>query len=90
MTLIQLPLRRGQPRTFVEPPAGLERRVQRALGALGDLPEDLGDLPGLDDLAGALIELADELAGDPDLEDNELGEDEALPLFAFAGITRPP
>jgi hypothetical protein len=85
MTLIELPRRRTAPRTFIEPPPGLQRRVSRALGALGDLPDDL-DLPGLDDLAGALIALADRLDGDADLEpeDDQDAEEEALPLFAFA------
>jgi hypothetical protein len=62
--------------------------VTRALDALGDL--DLPELPGLPELADALIELADELTGDADLEpeDDCDGEEEAFPLFAFAGITR--
>ncbi|WP_363348867.1 hypothetical protein [Methylocystis echinoides] len=90
MTLIELPRRRGAPRAFVEPPAGLERRVNRALDALGDLPEGL-DLPGLEDLAGALIAIADELQGDVDIEpDEDCAEDEALPLFAFAARAGPP
>lgn len=90
MTLIELPRSRGGPRAFVEPPAGLERRVNRALNALGDLPDDL-DLPSLDALAGALIAIADALDGDPDDEPEEdMGEDENLPLLAFAGLTRPP
>jgi hypothetical protein len=89
MTLIELPRRRGAPRAFVEPPAGLERRVNRALDALGDLPEGF-DLPGLPDLAEALIAIADELQGDVDREDEEdRGEDEALPLFAFAARAGP-
>jgi predicted RNA polymerase sigma factor len=89
MTLIELPRRRDAPRTFVEPPAGLERRVTRALDALGDLPEGF-DLPGLPDLAEALIAIADELQGDVDREDEEdRGEDEALPLFAFAARAGP-
>ncbi len=67
MTLIELPARRGTARTFIEPPPGLHRRVSRALSALGNLPDDL-DLPGLGDLADALIALADELEGDADLE----------------------
>lgn len=89
MTLIQLPQRRGFPRTFVEPPAGLERRISRALDALGNLPEGF-DLPGLDSLSSALIELADKLAGDPDDEPEEDcdGEEEQLPLFAAAGLLR--
>lgn len=69
MTLIELPRRRGAPRAFVEPPPDLDRRIGRALDALGDLPDGL-ELPGLSDLAGALIELADELAADPDLEED--------------------
>ncbi|MGJ0507476.1 MAG: hypothetical protein ACR652_10125 [Methylocystis sp.] len=81
--LIELPRRRDAPRCFVEPPAGLERRVTRALDALGDLPDGF-DLPGFEALAEALIAIADELQGDVNLEDDELGDDEALPLFAFA------
>ncbi len=88
MTLIELPRRRDAPRVFVEPMHGLERRVQRALRALGD-PDDI-DLPGLPELAAALIEIADELQDDPDTEDDELGDDEALPLFAFAERTLTP
>ncbi|MGJ0506273.1 MAG: hypothetical protein ACR652_03895 [Methylocystis sp.] len=88
MTLIELPRRRDAPRTFVEPPAGLERRVSRALNALGDL--DIPDLPGLPELGAALIALADELQGDVDLEDDELGDAESLPLFAFAARAGPP
>ncbi|MGJ0509522.1 MAG: hypothetical protein ACR652_20840 [Methylocystis sp.] len=88
MMLIELPRRRGAPRVFAEPPAGLERRVSRALDALGDL--DLRDLPGLDDLADALITIADELAGDVDLEDEELGDAEPFPLFPFAACAGPP
>lgn len=83
MTLIELPRRRAAPRVFVEAQPGLQRRVTRALGALGDLPEGF-DLPGLDDLAAALIAIADELDGDPDLEDDELGDEEALPLFEWS------
>lgn len=82
MTLIQLPRRGHAPRTFVEAPAGLDRRVTRALDALGDL--DLPELPGLPELADALIAIADELEGDVEAEDDELGDDEALPLFADA------
>jgi hypothetical protein len=84
VTLIELPRRRAEPRTFVEPTAGLERRVSRALDALGAL--DLPDLPGLDALADALIAIADELQADADLEpeDDLDGEEEGLPLFAFA------
>lgn len=83
MTLIELPRRRAAPRVFVEAQPGLQRRVSRALSALGDLPDGF-DLPGLDDLSAALIDLADELDGDTDLEDDELGDDEALPLFAWS------
>lgn len=88
MTLIELPRRRAAPRVFVEAQPGLQRRVSRALAALGDLPDDI-DLPGLDDLAGALIAIADAIDGDPDFEPEP--EDEPLPLFAFAGLLmRPP
>lgn len=91
MSLIELPRRRCAARTFIEAPPGLQRRVSRALTALGDLPEDL-ELPGLEDLADALIALADEIDGDADLEPEEDGdgEEEALPLFAFADRARPP
>jgi hypothetical protein len=92
VTLIELPRRRAAPRTFVEPPAGLQRRVARALAALGDLPDDL-DLPGLDALADALIHLADDLDGDSDLEpdaDDEIVSVDDLPLFAGAVARRPP
>lgn len=84
MTLIELPRRRAAPRTFVEAEPGLHRRVDRALAALGNLPDDI-DLPGLDTLAGALIEIADALDGDADLEPEEDadGEEDALPLLAF-------
>jgi hypothetical protein len=84
MTLIELPRRRAEPRVFVEAEPGLQRRVTRALNALGDL--DLPDLPGLDDLGAALVSLADELDGDADLEpEGDLDvEEESLPLFAFA------
>ena len=84
MTLIELPRRRAAPRVFVEPPADLPRRVDRALEALGDLPGELLELPGLDALADALIEIADAMQGDVDLEDDETGDDDALPLFAHA------
>ena len=83
MSLIEFPRRKAAPRLFIEPPQDMERRVSRALDALGDLPEGV-ELPGLIELADALIAIADELAGDTDLEDDELGDDEALPLFAFA------
>lgn len=69
MSLIELPRRKREARTFVEAPPGLQRRVNRALTALGELPDDL-DLPGLDDLAGALIELADAIDGDKGLNLN--------------------
>jgi hypothetical protein len=80
MTLLELPRRRAGPRVFLEPPPHLERRVKRALRALGELPHELGDLPGLGALSAALIGLADALDGAPDLEP----EPEDLPLFAFA------
>jgi predicted transposase YbfD/YdcC len=49
--------------------------------------DDFADLPGLDELGAALIEILDELeAGAEDREDDELGGDKALPLFAHAGI----
>ena len=86
MTLLELPRRRAAPRVFVEAPAGLARRVRRALDALGDLPHELDGLPGLDALGEALIDLGDALDGDADLEpdaDSE-PEPEDLPLFAFA------
>lgn len=94
MTLIELPRRPRAPRAFVEVPAGLERKVARALDALGNLPDDL-ELPGRDAFAAALVELADALEGDsdlePDVDDEPEPEDEALPLFAFAGLpARPP
>ena len=84
MTMIELPRRRAEPRMFVEADPGLHRHVDRALAALGNLPEDL-ELPGLDMLAGALIEIADALERDADLEpeDDADGEEEALPLLAF-------
>ncbi|CAJ0885440.1 hypothetical protein AMST5_03615 [freshwater sediment metagenome] len=87
MTLIELPRRKAEPRIFVQPAPDLHRRVSRALKALDGLPEGL-ELPGLDDLADALISIADELEGDADLEDDELGDEEAFPLFSFAGLTR--
>jgi hypothetical protein len=43
--------------------------------------------PVLADLADWMIATLDEIEGDPDFEDDELGDDEALPLFAFAGVT---
>jgi hypothetical protein len=87
MTLIELPRRRAQPRTFVEPSPDLARRVKRALSGLGNLPDEL-ELPGRAELADALIAIADELQGAVDLEDDELGDEDAFPLFAFAGLTR--
>jgi len=75
VTLIELPRRRRAPRTFLEAPPGLHRRISRALDALGDLPEGF-DLPGFDDLSQALITIADDLAGDPDLEDTADAEPE--------------
>jgi hypothetical protein len=91
MSLLELPRRRAAPRTFIEAPAGLERRVMRALSALGDLPDGF-DLPGLEELGAALIELADAMEPDADLEPEEDadGEEERLPLFVFAGLTRRP
>ena len=68
MSLVELP-RAAPPRVFVAPPPGLERRIRRALDALGDLPDDFLDLPGFADFTGALIALADALDGDPDLEE---------------------
>jgi hypothetical protein len=90
MTLLELPRRRSARRVFMEPPPGLGRRVARALNALGELPDEL-DLPGREDLAAALIDLADALDGDADLEpeidEDEEGADEALlPLFAYADV----
>ena len=74
-------------RLFSEVSAGLERRVNRALRALGDLPDDI-ELPGLNDLADAPIAMADTMAGDPDLEPEEDldGEDEGLRLFEYAAL----
>lgn len=86
MTLIELPRRHAAPRVFVEAPAGFHRRVARALAALGDLPPGF-DLPGLDALSAALIDIASNLDGDADLEPQD-GEEERLPLFAFYGLTR--
>jgi hypothetical protein len=87
MMLIEFPQRRGAPRLFSEVSAGLERRVDHALRALGDLPDDI-ESPGLNDLADALIAMADAMAGDPDLEPEEDldGEDEGLPLFEYAAL----
>ncbi len=87
MTIIELPSRRAAPRIFVEAPAGLERRVKRALRALGDLPNELDDLPGLQPLAAALIDLTDALDGDADLEpdaDDEILTVDDLPLWVAA------
>ena len=91
MTLIELPRRRAEPCVFVEPGPSLQRRVNRALNALGDLPDDL-DLPGFADLGDALIALADAMQGDPDDEPEEDidGEEERLPLLAHGGLLRPP
>ena len=84
MMLIEFPQRRGVSRLFSEVSAGLERRVDHALRAL---PDDI-ELPGLNDLADALIAMADAMAGDPDLEPEEDldGEDEGLPLFEYAAL----
>jgi hypothetical protein len=89
VSVIELPRRRDAPRTFVETPPDLARRVKRALSGLGNLPDEL-ELPGREELADALIAIADELEGDADLEAEEDldGEDENLPLLAFAGLTR--
>jgi hypothetical protein len=87
VSLIELPRRRAEPRVFIEPPAGMERRINRALHALGDL--DI-DLPGLDELSASLIELADALDGDADNEpdeDDEIVAVDDLPLFAAARLT---
>jgi hypothetical protein len=91
VTLIELPRRRPAPRVFVEASAGLQRRVSRAISALGDLPDDLA-LPGLDELADALIAIADDLDGDADSDpdaDDEIVSLDDLPLFA-AAARRPP
>jgi len=69
VTLLELPRRRAEPRVFVDPPPDLPRRIERALAAIGDLPAELESLPGLDELSACLITIADELDGDPDLED---------------------
>jgi hypothetical protein len=89
VTLIELPRRRAAPRTFVEPLPDLHRRVDRALKALGDLPDEI-DLPGRADLSAALIDLADAIEPDADLEPEEDSdaEEEALPLLAVAGLLR--
>ena len=84
VSLIELRRRRAAPRVFVEAQPGLQRRVSRALSALGDLPDGF-DPPGLDALSEALIDLADELDAEiEDLEDDEMGDDEALPLFEWS------
>lgn len=91
MTLVELP-RRARPRVFVEPPVDLGRRVKRALRAVGELPDELADLPGLVTFAAALIDLADALEPDCDLEpeaDDEILSIDDLPLFA-AAVRRPP
>jgi len=88
MSLIELPRRRAAPRTFIEAPEGMERRVSRALDALGNLPDDL-DLPGLDELSASLIELADAIEPDADCEpddDDEIVAIDDLPLFAAARL----
>jgi hypothetical protein len=86
--MIELPRRRDEPRTFVEPDPDVVARLKRAHRALGDLTDDFSDLPGLDELGAALVEILDEIeAGAEDIEDDELGDDEALPLFASAGLT---
>jgi hypothetical protein len=88
VSLIELPRRRASPRVFIEPAPGLRRRLTRALNALGDLELEL---PGLDALSDALISLADELEGDANFEpeDDCEGEEEGLPLFAFAERRQP-
>jgi hypothetical protein len=90
VTLVELPQRKGDPRVFIEPPdPDVLARLKRAHRALGDLSDDFADLPGLDELGAALIEILDELeARAEDLEDDELGDVEPLPLFAHAGLTR--
>lgn len=65
--MIELPRHHG-PRVFLEPGEDLPRRIDRALDALGELPDELDGLPGFRDLADALIALADDLDGDADLE----------------------
>ena len=80
-----------QPSSWARRPAGLERRLSRALDALGELPDNL-QLPGLDDLADELIALADAVDGDAEDEpETDLdGEEENLPLFSYAVRVRPP
>ncbi len=93
MTIIELPRRRQAPRLFFEAAPGLLRRVDRALVALGNLPPELDDLPGLGAVAHALVELLDFLEGDTDLEpdcDDEVVSVDDLPLFAAAATRRPP
>jgi hypothetical protein len=91
MSLVELPRRVG-PRVFVEPPPDLSHRVNRALDALGRLPDEL-DLPGLPELGAALVDLADAIEPDADLEDDEIEIEietvDDLPLFA-AARARPP
>jgi hypothetical protein len=91
--LVELPRRRAAPRVFVEPSPDLERRIARALAALGALPECLGDLPGYGPLSECLIAILDGLEGDPDLEpdaDDEIETVDDLPLFTFAARAKPP
>jgi len=83
MTVIELPSRRTSPRVFVEAPPDTARRVQRALQALGNLPDEMDLLPGLADLSQALIEIADALDDEPDCDDEIVCTDD-LPLFSFA------
>lgn len=77
--IVEFPRRNGAPRNFAEVDPDVVARLKRAHRALGDLTDDFADLPGLDELGAALVEILDELEGDPDLEDDELGDDEALP-----------
>jgi hypothetical protein len=97
MNLVEIPGRRGEPRTFVEADPALQARLKRALRSLGDLSDDFPDAPGLGDLADWMIATLDELEAsaedmepDPDFEDDELGDDEALPLFAWSDSTSTP
>ncbi|WP_159726156.1 hypothetical protein [Methylosinus sp. Ce-a6] len=72
--IIEFPSRRPAPRLFVEPPADLGRRIARALDALGNLPDEFASLPGLAEIADALIKIADDLEGDADLEPDDDGD----------------